>query len=318
MSVRPARRAEDWSARNQPSRGRSSRGRSSRGRSSQDQPGQDQQSQDRPGPGQPGPGQHSPGQHSPGQHSPDRAGQAGSRPPSAVVRAAGALPPGPALAALLAGVPLGALADRDVLLLAAGFRRLACWAQAGELAMAAEIAARAAAADPQIGLLADGRPARLPAAAVVQVAAALAMTRREAVRWTELAVALRWRLAATGRALAAGQIDLTRARLIAAATSQLTDEAAAEVQSRALPAARRASAGPLRAELAQAASVGLRAAGDGTAVLAGRQLPAFLATAAYDRITGLAKTAAAGGSLDARRAQVMLELLLAAPARRPG
>ncbi|MGO9295161.1 MAG: hypothetical protein ACLP52_15020 [Streptosporangiaceae bacterium] len=172
MSVRPARRAEDWSARNQPSRGRSSQV-----QPSQVQPGQDQQSQDRPGLGQPGPGQHSLGQHSQ-----DRAGQAGSRPPSAVVRAAGALPPGPALAALLAGVPLGALADRDVLLLAAGFRRLACWAQAGELAMAAEIAARAAAADPQIGLLADGRPARLPAAAVVQVAAALAMTRREAVR----------------------------------------------------------------------------------------------------------------------------------------
>jgi hypothetical protein len=73
------------------------------------------------------------------------------------------LVPGPAQAGWL-GVAAGAcevLGEDALVGVAAGARRLAGWAQAAELAAVAQIAARAAAADPKIGLAAGGRPERL-------------------------------------------------------------------------------------------------------------------------------------------------------------
>ena len=110
--------------------------------------------------------------------------------------------------------------------------------------------------------------------------------------WADLAVQLAWRLPGTGAALAAGTIDLARARLIAEAASPLSDEAARAVEARVLPAAGGQTTGMLRAALRRAviaadpagaeerrkdaerrAQVVLYPDQDGTATLAGQRLP---------------------------------------------
>ena len=86
-------------------------------------------------------------------------------------------------------------------------------------------------------MAADGRPGRVPDEAAAQVSLALVMSGCNADWWLDLAVTLTWRLAATGQALAAGVIDLPRARLIAEATSLLPEEHARAVQDQVLPRA---------------------------------------------------------------------------------
>src|SRR6266705_1475684 len=142
---------------------------------------------------------------------------------------------GPALAGWLALAPPDQLDDRALAGVLASWRRLASWAQAGELAVAAQIASRAAARDDKIAVAADGRPAQVPGDAASEVALALAMSQYGASWWTDLAVTLTWRLAATGAALRAGDIDLYRARLIAEATAVLDDEVARAVEAQVLP-----------------------------------------------------------------------------------
>ncbi len=149
-------------------------------------------------------------------------------------RVAARLPVGPGLAALLGAVPAEDLADYGLPDAAAGFRRLASWVQARELACVAQIASRSAARDERIGTRQDGRPAR---EACSQVSLALMLTGVGAQWWTDLAVVLSWRLAATGAALAAGDIDLARARLIADMTGGLYEEKARLVEARVLPGA---------------------------------------------------------------------------------
>jgi hypothetical protein len=149
------------------------------------------------------------------------------------------MPPGPAQAGWL-GAAAGTCEglDEDALAgVAIAARRLAAWAQAAELAAVAQITVRAAAADPKIGLAGDGRPGRLCQDAISQVSLALMLSDYSASTWADLAVTLRWRLHATGQALAAGRIDLYRARLIAEATSVLSEEAARAVEEKILPGA---------------------------------------------------------------------------------
>jgi len=178
----------------------------------------------------------------------------------------------------------------------------------------------------------DGRPARLCQDAVSQVSLALVLSDCAAGGWADLAVTLRWRLRATGRALAAGRIDLSRARLIADSTSVLTQQAARAVEDKILPTAGGQVTGLLRARLRRAviaadpegaerrrqeaerqAKVSLYGEQDGTATLAGSRLPAIEAAAAMARITAIAramKAAGQAGGLDLHRAKVMLGLLL--------
>jgi Domain of unknown function (DUF222) len=211
-------------------------------------------------------------------------------------------------------------------------RQLASWAQAAELSAVAQLTARAAAADRRIGLQADGRPARLCRDAVGQVSLALMLTDHAAVGWADLAMTLAWRLSATGAALAAGTIDLARAKVIAEAASVLSEDAARAVEAQVLPDAGRQTTAQLRARLRRAvivadpqaaersrqeaerqARVSLYADQDGTATLAGTGLPAVQAAAAMARITAIARAAKAagqGGGLDLHRARVMLGLLL--------
>jgi hypothetical protein len=245
---------------------------------------------------------------------------------------AGQLPPGPDLAAWLATVPAAELADRDLAATAGSWRRIASWAQAQELAAVAQIASRAAAREEDIEVDASGRPARVPVSAAAEVSLELTMSHYGASWWADLAVDLAWRLAATGEALAAGVIDLSRARLIAEATRMLSDQAARAVEQKVLASAGDMTTGALRAALRRAviaadpegaerrrkeaerqAKVCLYPDEESTATLAGQRLPGVHAAAAMARIKAMAramKASGAGGGMDLLSAQVYLGLLL--------
>ncbi len=254
-------------------------------------------------------------------------------PPAEVAgRVAARLPAGPGLAALLGAVPATDLADYGLPDAAAGFRRLASWAQARELACVAQIAARSAARDQRIGTAEDGRPAQVSREACAQVSLALMATGVGARWWTDLAVTLSWRLAATGAALAAGNIDLARARLIADMTGALGEEAARSVEAQILPGAADKTTGTLRAALRRAviaadpegaerrrdeaerhARVVLHPEADSTATLAGQGLPGVHAAAAMARVKAMAralKASGAVGRMDFLTAQVFLGILM--------
>jgi hypothetical protein len=246
-------------------------------------------------------------------------------------RVAECLPAGPGLAGWLACVDPAGLEDGALAGVAASFRRLASWAQAGELAVVAQIASRSAARDPKIAVDAAGRPAQIPGEAAAEVSLALVMSGCSADWWLDLAVTLAWRLTATGQALATGVIDLPRARLIAEATSLLSDEHARTVEEQVLPRAGELTNAALRAALRRAviaadpdgaerrrkdsearAKVCMYPDEEGTAALSGYRLPGISAAAAMARISALAralKASGAGGGIDLLRAQVFLGLL---------
>ncbi|HEX7993472.1 MAG TPA: DUF222 domain-containing protein, partial [Streptosporangiaceae bacterium] len=252
--------------------------------------------------------------------------------PTIAGRIAESLPTGPDLAGWLATGSVDELEDGALAGVAASYRRLASWAQAGELAAVAQLASRSAAADDKIGVDEQGRPARLPEEACAQVSLGLTMSQTSASWWSDLAVALTWRLPATFAALRAGQIDLARARLIVDATAALDEETARAVETKLLPTAGDKTTGQLRAALRRAviaadpkgaekrreeaerrARVNLYPDDDGTASLFGYNLSSIRAAAAMARITALAKAmqaSGAGGGIDALRAYVFLGLLL--------
>ncbi len=227
--------------------------------------------------------------------------------------------------------PAGA-SDFDLPAVAAGWRRVAAWAQAREFAAIAQIAARSAARNEKAGLGEDGRPAAVTPDAAAQVGLALALSPGTAEWWTGQAVTLTWRLPATGAALAAGEIDAYRARLIIEATSLLEEDTARRVEDDVLPGAGELTYAQLRAALRKAvivadpegaedrrraaerrARVSLYPDDDGTATLTGTSLPAPHAAAAMARITALAralKASGAGGGTDLLRAHIYLGLLL--------
>ena len=247
-------------------------------------------------------------------------------------RVAESLPAGPELAGWAAAGQVTELEDGALAGMAGSYRRLASWAQAGELAVVAELASRSAAADKKIGVDGEGRPGRLPEEACAQVSLGLVMSQAAASWWAGLAVTLRWRLAATGAALRSGAIDLDRARMIAEATARLDEKTARAVEARMLAGAGDKTLGQLRAGLRRAviaadpkgaerrreeaerqARVMLYPDVEGTAGLAGYNLPGVPATAAMARVTALAKAlqaSGAGGGIDLLRSQVFLGLLL--------
>src|SRR5580692_9506241 len=243
------------------------------------------------------------------------------------------LPPGPALAGCLSGTDVRGLSEWDLPGVASAFRRLAGWAQAGELAAVAEMASRTAARDDHVRVDADGRPGQVTPAAGSTVGLELVMAHPTAMAWTSLGVTLRWRLAATWAELSAGRIDLYRARLIAEATGPLDDDTARAVESVVLPGAGGQTSGQLRVALRRAviaadpegaeqrrkdaqrhAKVSLYPDPDAdTATLAGARLPAVHAAAAMARLTAIAramKSAGMRGGLDYLRAVAFVGLLL--------
>src|SRR5450755_4027177 len=242
------------------------------------------------------------------------------------------LPAGPGLAGWLASADPAGLSDWDLPGVAAAYRRVASWAQAGELSAVAAIASRSAARDRRAEVDEEGRPDRVTPSAASEVSLALVMSQVGASWWADLAVTLGWRLRAAGAALAAGTIDLGRARLVAEATAPLSDEGARAVEGLVLPGAGGQSTGQLRAALRRAvlrvdpagaedrrqaaerqAKVSLYPDDAGTATLVGSNLPGVHAAAAMARLTALArgmKAAGKGGGIDLLRAQVLIGLVL--------
>ncbi|HEX3921725.1 MAG TPA: DUF222 domain-containing protein [Streptosporangiaceae bacterium] len=243
--------------------------------------------------------------------------------------------PGPSQAGWLevATAEAGRLDENALAGLAAGAQKLVSRGQAMGLAAAAQITARAAAADPRIGVAAsDGRPVRLCQDGLKQIGLALMLTDHSAGAWADLAVTLAWRLPATGRALGAGVIDYWRARLIANATSVLPEDKAREVEEKILPRAGKLTTADLRDRLHWAviaadpdgaerrrkaeerqADVRLYPDDDQTATLHASKLPQIESAAGYARVSAMAKARMAAGfpgTLGFNRSQVLLGLML--------
>ncbi|WP_433467586.1 DUF222 domain-containing protein [Spirillospora sp. CA-128828] len=155
-------------------------------------------------------------------------------------------PPGPQLAICLSGGKerLADLTDDELLQVAAAARRQTSWAQARELAAIAELQQR------RTGAEVDGDPdyrvLSAHEAVTEEVSAALSVTGNAAATLVHLAERLVGPLAATGAALEAGRIDLSKARAISAATETLPDEAAEKVEAAALEKASTQTTGQLR------------------------------------------------------------------------
>ncbi len=142
----------------------------------------------------------------------DAVGGAGERWPAAEVAAAAAegMAPGAGPAYWAMRFEPGQLSDYALPGAVAACRRLASWAQAAELALVAEVAARAAVRDSSVPVGPGGLPAGVPEEAAAEIALALRLSQHGASAWTDLAITLAGRLAGTSAALAAGAIDLTK------------------------------------------------------------------------------------------------------------
>jgi len=208
------------------------------------------------------------------------------------------------------------------------WRRLASWATAGELAVVAELDRRrraevAAGADPHlVGHVGD------------ELAVSLTLTTRSADALLDFACGLA-RLPLTRAALATGQIDRTKALIIAEGVSCLSDAHAAAVESAVIGRAPGQTSGQLRAATQRAVLAVDPAAAErrreearknarvevwnepsGTAALAGRDLPPADVLAADKRIDALARHLKSAGreeTLSELRAEVYLALLLGQP-----
>jgi hypothetical protein len=189
--------------------------------------------------------------------------------------------------------------------------------------------AMAAISQLMTGLEADPEIAHEAAAA--EIGAALRLTRRAADSDLALAIDLKNRLPEVWEALAAGTIDLRRARVIVSGTAHLSEEAARDVVGRVMEAATRLTTGQLGAlirrvcvqadpddahsryrEAVDGRRVVVEPSVDGTAHLYGLDLPPERAEAAMRRIADLAqglKTRDEVRTLDQIRADIFLDLL---------
>lgn len=226
------------------------------------------------------------------------------------------------------------LGDDELIGVMRSFRREASWAQAGELAAVAELARRRA------RTLGDGGRDDLAAdAADAEVAAALTLTGRAAQMLTDRAVSLQ-ELPRTLVALATGQIDMAKVLvmltglagqdpdLARTVEAQVIDQAPAQTTGQLRAAVNRAllAADPAAAERRRAAEEKQARIEQGpepgglTATLTGRYLPVTETTAAWQRITALARqqrAAGEAGTLDELRTRVYLALLTGEPLTAP-
>lgn len=241
--------------------------------------------------------------------------------------------PGPELAVSLAGRDPTAVGDDELTDVLRGYRRLASWAQAAELAAVGELARRRDAEDRERRRREGSVGVRYePVDAVVdEVALALTLTVASSDAWVELARDLTGRLSGTSRALADGRIDLARARAVSSGLLGLDDGLARRIEERVLAQAEEQTTGGLRdriRRMVRAADpeaaerrrrraekerrVGLAETSAGTSDLAGYDLPADAASAAYGTVNAIAHALAADGDargIDQIRADVFLDLL---------
>lgn len=228
--------------------------------------------------------------------------------------------PSPVLALFLSTVEIEALSGFDRVRVLKAHQRLVSFFQAQVLESMASIS------DLMNQLEADPEVAHDAAAA--EIGAALRLTRRAAESDLALAVDLTGRLPEVWEALAAGRIDLRRARVIVEGTGHLSETAAREVVCRVLEAASRLTTGQLKAlirkvcvqadpddaqirygEAVDNRRVEVEPSTDGTAHLFGLDLPPDRVQAAMQRIADLArglKTVDETRTLDQIRADVFL------------
>jgi hypothetical protein len=218
---------------------------------------------------------------------------------------------------------LGVVDDDCLIGIIRAWRRLTSWAQARELAAVSELARRR----PCEGLPGSGREFTAD-----EVAAALTLTTRAAQGERDLAWQLTNMLPATLAALAEGQIDLPKAKVIADGTAELTPGHAAAVEAAVLPKAPGQTTGQLRAAVAKAvltadpdaarrqreeaqqrAFVSCWMGPSGTGHLEGHDLPPAQTLAADARISQIAKdwkAQGAQGGMDLLRVHAFMALLL--------
>ena len=233
------------------------------------------------------------------------------------------LEPGPGLALLVSSVETESLSGFDRIVVLKARQRMVSFFQAQVCESMASLSAmmKQLEPDPQIA----------HESASAEIGAALRLTRRTAESDLALAVDLKERLPAVWEALAAGKIDLRRARVIVSGTSHLSETAAREVVARILEAATRLTTGQLRAlirkvcvqsdpddahtryrEAVDGRRIGIDPTVEGTAHLYGLDLPPDRVQGAMRRINDLARRLKTGDetrTLDQIRADVFLDLL---------
>jgi len=231
--------------------------------------------------------------------------------------------PGPILGAFLSTIKVGELSGFERVVVLRAHLRMASHYQAQVYEAMASISDLMSETDQDPELAAE--------AAAVEVRVALRLTRRAADSELALAVDLKRRLPQVWEALAAGRIDLRRARIIVFGTSHLSDDAAREVVDRIIDRAPRLTTGQLAALLRrvcvivdpQDAAARYREALSerrvimeeteaGTANLFGLDLPPERVTAALGWISDMARslnTASETRTMDQLRADILLDLL---------
>jgi hypothetical protein len=217
---------------------------------------------------------------------------------------------------------LSTLTDDELIGVLRAWRRQTSWAQARELAAAAELARRRPA---------RRRPEPVSEFASDEIAVALTLTSVAAQHEVELALGLVDRTA-TAAALESGQLDLPRVKVILDGLVGLTEEHAAAVEAAVLPSAPAKTTGQLRAAIARAvfavdpeAALRSRKTAQksarveywidtaGTGALSGRCLPPAEVLAADQRLCHIAKHWKRQGAIagmDMLRARIYLALLL--------
>ena len=231
--------------------------------------------------------------------------------------------PGGVLAIFLSALKDESLSGYESVRVLKAYQRLASFFQAQVLEVMASISDLVSEMEPDPEVAAES--------AAAEIRAALRLTRRAADSDLSLALDLKQRLPQVWEALAAGQIDLRRARVIVAGTSHLDEAVARKVVEQILGAAGRLTTGQPNALLRRVciqvdpddANERFREAVDerrlmveptvdGTAHLFGMDLPPDRVAAAMRRIADLArtvKTADEGRTMDQIRADVFLDLL---------
>jgi len=232
--------------------------------------------------------------------------------------------PGPVLAAFLSSIDVNSLSGQDQIRYVQATRRMASHYQAQMYDGMAAVTTTMETMDGDVELGVE--------AAEAEIRLALRLTRRAASSEMALADTLKRRLPAMWARLAAGDIDIRRAYVIAKTTDHLPTDQARQVVDNILDRAPQLTTGQLGALIRKTCletnpdeaqeryehatdhrRLVLEPSVDGTAHLIGMDLPPDRATAAADRINTLAKklrTSEESRTMDQLRADVFIDLLL--------
>ena len=234
------------------------------------------------------------------------------------------MPPGPVLAATLSAIEVDELSGHDRIRLLRAQQRMASHYTAGVSAAMASVA-------DYMEEYEDDDPQFALEAAAAEIRAALRLTRRAADSELSFALDLNRRLPKVWNAMAAGDIDVRRAKTIVYRTTHLTDDTAREVVDRIIDHAPRLTTGQLAARIRRLCieadtdeaerryddavaerRIVVEPNDTGTANLLGLDLPPDSVAAASRHVDHLARSLKTGDearSMDQLRADVFLDLL---------